>query len=122
MEEGLALIAAKAFGVVITDTLYCSRDVANAFGRAVALLCATDGPEIDGFRPERWWRRWFRCSKVRQVAETSIWPAGGTGEAILRVGWSLRDGVYLVPIELEVRSCAGEMNLEERSLVFGRPT
>ena len=34
---------------------------------------------------------------------------GGTGKAILRIGWSLRAGVYLVLIEVEVRPRAGEM-------------
>ena len=34
---------------------------------------------------------------------------GGTGKAILRIGWSLRAGVYLVLIEVEVRPRAGQM-------------
>ena len=43
-----------------------------------------------------------------------IWLVGGTGKAILRIGWTLRAGVYLVLIEVEVRPRAGQMTAAQK--------
>ena len=50
-----------------------------------------------------------------------IWLVGGTGKAILRIGWTLRDGVYLVLIEDEVRPRAGQMTAARKRNSAIRP-